>query len=521
VNVVSMNGILDKSRTVAGPGFNRWLVPPAALAIHLCIGEVYGFSVFNKPLSQAIGITTSAPGDWSIPALGWIFSLAILCLGLAAAFCGRWVETAGPRTAMVTAAALFGGGLVVGGLGVAVHQLWLLYLGYGVIGGCGLGIGYISPVKTLISWFPDRPGLATGTAIMGFGGGALIGAPLAVLLMKHFSGPASTGAAPTMIVMGVAYFLFMLIGAAIVRTPAPGWSPPGHVEAAESVGMVTAKNVTVSDAVRTPQFWLLWAMLCLNVTAGIGVLGQASLMIQEMFPERFPHGTVAAVAAAAIAASGFVGLLSIFNMLGRIAWASGSDFLGRKRTYAIFFALGTVLYALVPWTGRTHDLVLFVLFYGIILSMYGGGFATIPAYLKDVFGSENVGAIHGRLLTAWSAAGILGPVLVNYIREYQLAHGVDKADAYSVTMYVMAVLLVAGFACNYFMRPISNQAILKDATASAEPVAASPATTASRPASGSNALALAAAWAVVTIPLLWGVWLTLVNVAHLFAPPAS
>jgi MFS family permease len=514
-------GVLDKSRTVARPGFNRWLVPPAALAIHLCIGEVYGFSVFNKPLSQLIGITQPAPGDWSIPALGWIFSIAIVCLGLAAAFGGKWVETAGPRKAMVAAAVLFGGGLIVGSLGVQLHQLWLLYAGYGVIGGCGLGIGYISPVKTLITWFPDRPGLATGTAIMGFGGGALIGSPLAVLLMKHFAGPTSTGVGPAMLVMGIVYFFFMMIGAAIVRTPAPGWSPPGHVERTESATMITHKNVSVSDAMKTPQFWLLWAMLCFNVTAGIGVLGQASLMIQEMFPARFPHGTDAAVAAAALAAAGFVGLLSIFNMLGRIGWASASDFLGRKTTYAIFFALGTVLYFLVPWTGRTQNLGLFITFYAIILSMYGGGFATIPAYLKDIFGSDNVGAIHGRILTAWSAAGVFGPVLVNYIRQYQLDHGVAKADAYSVTMYVMAALLVLGLICNFCMSAIRDQSILKDSVAD-ETSAAAVVTATSEAATegGAQTFELVAVWTIVLIPLAWGVWVTLTNVMHFFAPPA-
>jgi MFS family permease len=453
-----MMNFLSQESAVAKPGYSRWMVPPAALAVHLCIGQAYAFSVFNKPLSQLIGISAPAPGDWTIPQLGWIFSIAIVCLGLSAAFLGPWVERVGPRRTMFTAALLFGGGLIISAAGVAAHQLWLIYFGYGVVGGCGLGIGYISPVSTLIKWFPDRPGLATGCAIMGFGGGALIGAPLAVTLMKHFATAASTGVAMTMLVMGIVYLCFMMIGAAIVRVPAPGWLPAGYTPptaADETRKMVTIHNVTAAEAVKTPQFWLLWWVLCLNVTAGIGVLGQASLMIQEMFPARFPHDTEIAVAASAAAASGFVGLLSIFNMLGRISWASASDYLGRKNTYAIFFVLGTLLYALVPWTGKTHNLPLFILFYGIILSMYGGGFATIPAYLKDIFGSIQVGAIHGRLLTAWSAAGVFGPVLVNYIRQYQLDHGVAKADAYSVTMYVMAGLLVVGFFCNFAMTSLN------------------------------------------------------------------
>jgi len=455
----AMMNFLDKAHSFAKPGYSRWMVPPAALAVHICIGQAYAFSVFNKPMSQLLGITVAGPGDWSITALGWIFSIAIVFLGLSAAFGGAWVERVGPRKAMFTSALLFGGGLLIASGGVALHQLWIVYLGYGVVGGCGLGIGYISPVSTLIKWFPDRPGLATGCAIMGFGGGALIGAPLAVSLMKHYSSATDTGVMMTMLTMGIIYLCFMMIGPTIVRAPAPGWAPAGYVAPTavdETRSMITVHNVTANQAIKTPQFWLLWGVLFLNVTAGIGVLGQASLMIQEMFPARFPHDTAIAVAASAAAASGFVGLLSIFNMLGRISWASASDFLGRKKTYAIFFLLGIVLYALVPWTGKTHNLLLFVVFYLIILSMYGGGFSTIPAYLRDIFGTLQVGAIHGRLLTAWSAAGIAGPFLVNYIRQYQLDQGVAKADAYSVTMYIMAGLLVVGFFCNLAMKPLNE-----------------------------------------------------------------
>jgi MFS family permease len=452
-----VSDFLDRSHSIAAPGFSRWLVPPAALCIHLCIGQAYALSVFNKPMSQLIGITAPAPGDWTIPALGWIFSIAIAILGLAAAFGGQWVEDVGPRKAMFAAALFFCGGLFVAGGGVALHQLWPVYLGYGVIGGIGLGLGYISPVSTLVKWFPDRPGLATGTAIMGFGGGALIGAPLAVNLMKFYSTPTSNGVAAAMLTMGAIYLCFMLIGAFIVRVPAPGWKPDGYVAPTQSVGMVTAENVLVGQAVRTPQFYLLWAVLFLNVTAGIGVLGQASLMIQEMFPARFPHDTEAVTAASAAAAAGFVGLLSIFNMGGRIFWASISDFIGRKMTYAIFFLLGAALYASVPALGHAGNLALFIAFYMVILSMYGGGFATIPAYLRDLFGVANVGAIHGRLLTAWAAAGVAGPVLVNYIRQYQIDHGVAKADAYSVTMYLMAGLLIVGFICNLLVRPVDSR----------------------------------------------------------------
>jgi len=444
---MSALSILDREKTVAPAGFNRWLVPPAALCIHLCIGEVYAFSVFNLPLIKLIGLTKSAPGDWSLADVGWIFSVAILFLGLAAAFTGSWLDRAGPRKAMTASALCFGGGFIVGSFGVSLHNLPLLFLGYGVLGGCGLGLGYISPVRTLITWFPDRPGMATGLAIMGFGGGAMIASPLSVLLMHHYATPTDLGVAPTFITMGVIYAVFMLIGAAIVRVPAPGWRPAGYVPAAISSRLITSNNVDVGTAVRTPQFYLLWAVLFLNVTAGIGVLSQASPMIQEMF-----KGTVTPVTAA-----GFVGLLSLFNMAGRFVWASASDKIGRKATYFIFFLLGLLLYASVPTIARAGSVAGFVLCYGLILSMYGGGFATIPAYLKDLFGTKNVGAIHGRLLTAWAAAGVLGPVLVDYIRQYQISNGVDKADAYSVTMYIMAGLLALGAVCNYLVTPVANR----------------------------------------------------------------
>jgi MFS family permease len=457
---------LDRSHTVAKPGFSRWLVPPAALCIHLCIGQAYALSVFTKPLTQFFGITAPGPGDWSVVQVGWIFSIAILFLGLSAAFLGKWVEDVGPRKAMFASACCFAGGFLVASAGVAIHSIWLVYLGYGVIGGIGLGIGYISPVSTLIKWFPDRPGLATGTAIMGFGGGALIGAPLAVYLMSYFHTATSTGVPQTMITMGIVYFVFMMVGMVIVRVPAPGWKPAGYVAPPPSE-RVTNRNVVASEAIRTPQFYLLWGVLFLNVTAGIGILGQASLMIQEMFPARFPHITPEQTAASAVAAAGFVGLLSLFNMGGRIFWASMSDFLGRRNTYMIFFALGAVLYALVPTFGNMGSIPLFVLAYVIILSMYGGGFATIPAYLKDMFGGIEVGAIHGRLLTAWSAAGLVGPNLVTYIREYQIAHGVAKADAYSTVVYVMAGLLVIGFICNFMVKAVGERHYVETKTQTA------------------------------------------------------
>src|SRR5271163_2411520 len=442
---------LDRAHTVAEPGFNRWMVPPAALCIHLCIGQVYAFSVFNLPMSKLIGITASAPDDWKLTELGWIFTIGIVMLGLSAAFCGRWVEEGGPRRAMFTAALCFGGGFLISAYGVYIHNIWVVYFGYGFVGGIGLGLGYISPVSTLIKWFPDRPGMATGMAIMGFGGAAFIASPLSVWLMAHYSTPTHVGVAETFITLGIVYFIFMMVGAFIVRVPAPGWKPEGYTPPVVAQKLITKNDVYVYDAIKTPQFWLIWWVLCLNVTAGIGVLGQASAMSQEMFP-----GKVSVTAAA-----GFVGLLSLFNMLGRFFWASTSDVIGRKNTYFCFFAIGTVLYILVPWTGEIHSVTLFVLAFLVIISMYGGGFATVPAYLKDMFGTRYVGAIHGWLITAWSAAGVFGPVLVNYIRQYQIDNGVPKAQAYNVTMYVMAGLLVIGFICNFMIKAVHDRFHMK------------------------------------------------------------
>jgi MFS family permease len=444
---MSLLSRLDREHSVAGPGFNRWLVPPAALCVHLCIGSAYALSVFSLPMTRLLGITTSTPDDWKLTQLGWIFSIAIIVLGVSSAVTGSWLDRAGPRKAMLAAAACFGGGFIVAALGVELHQLWIVYLGYGVLGGCGLGIGYISPVKTLMTWFPDRPGMATGMAIMGFGGGAMIASPLSVLLMKHFSTPTHIGVAETFLVLGVVYFGFMAVGSAIVRVPAQGWAPAGYVARTQAGRMVTTGEVTLERAVRTPQFVLLWLVLCLNVTAGIGVLGQASAMIQETFT-----GQITPVAAA-----GFVGLLSLFNMGGRFFWASVSDYLGRKTTYSIFFVLGIALYAAVPSAAHIHSVALFVAFYCVILSMYGGGFATMPAYLRDVFGTRFVGAIHGRVLTAWSVAGVLGPVLVNYISAYEVTHGVARADSYAFTMYIMAGLLALGLVCNLLMHAVDSR----------------------------------------------------------------
>ncbi len=486
-----MAGWLAKERILAPPGFNRWLVPPAALAIHLSIGMAYGFSVFWLPLSKAVGITQSvacpaAMGffarlfattcDWKISTLGWMYTLFFVFLGSSAAVFGRWVERQGPRQAGVVAAFCWGGGFLISALGVHLHQIWLLWIGSGVIGGCGLGLGYISPVSTLIKWFPDRRGMATGMAIMGFGGGAMIGSPLADMLMNHFKTASSVGVKETFIAMGLIYFVAMLCGAFGYRLPAPGWQPAGWTPPARHANpMITHAHVPVDRAWSTPQFWLLWAVLCMNVSAGIGVIGMASPMLQEVFGGKLigVPGALSDLAEnqrsqVATIGAGFAALLSLFNIAGRIFWASLSDFLGRKPTYFIFFSLGILLYALAPFAGRIGSVALFVSIFCVILTMYGGGFATIPAYLADLFGTLHVGAIHGRVLLAWSTAGILGPVLVNYIREYQIDRGVPPASAYNTTMYILAGLLVIGFVCNLAVRPVAERHYLTDEQLSQE-----------------------------------------------------
>ncbi len=535
-------GLLARERTIAGSAFNRWLVPPAALAIHLCIGMAYGFSVFWLPLSKAIGISkpvacpaeaglfsylTTTSCDWKVPLLQtWIYGLFFVFLGSSAAIWGGWLERVGPRRAGVVAAFCWCGGILVMALGVAQHQLWIIWLG-AALGGIGLGIGYISPVSTLIKWFPDRRGMATGMAIMGFGGGAMIGAPLADRLMKHFASASSVGVTEALLVLALIYFVFMMGGAFGYRLPPENWKPSGWNPDSVRRPLVTSNQVHLNVAWRTPQFWLLWAVLMLNVSAGIGILSMASPLLQEVFGGRLigvnaAYDQLSATQLGAITAiaAGFTGLLSLFNILGRIFWASLSDRIGRKSTYSVFFLLGITLYASIPWTASSGTLALFVLFFSIILSMYGGGFSTIPAYLSDLFGTKMVGAIHGRLLTAWSTAGVLGPLLVGYIRQYQLDHGVPKSQVYSITMYILAGLLAVGFLCNLLVRPVDAAHYMTPAqlaqldaeqhVAAAVPGAAVPQGVAS------PGWLVAAAWAAVGIPIAWGIWMTLQKAAVLF-----
>jgi MFS family permease len=557
-----------KESIVARPGFNRWLVPPASIAIHLCIGSVYAWSIFNPALQRELGVVGSSAGDWSLQGVIWIFSVAIVCLGLSAAIAGRWLEKVGPRCVGVTAALLWGGGFLIGALGIKLHLLWLIYLGYGVMGGCGLGLGYVSPVSTLIRWFPDRRGMATGMAIMGFGGGAMIGGPLKRWLLKKYAvapdrlgaedeltlitengiryaetaagkqeviipsaadltatfgdqleagvyavGTGNTGATAAFVTLGILYLVVMTIASFAYRVPAEDWTPKGWTppNGTQKKSMVTHHDVSISQAMRTPQFYLLWIVLCMNVTAGIGVIGVAKTMIGEIFGSHLD-----AASRENFFFVNYVLMISVFNMVGRFFWATISDWIGRKSTYTIFFILGCALYLSIPWSAANAGVSVmstsFVAFYAatmIIFTMYGGGFATVPAYLADLFGSKFVGAIHGRLLTAWATAGVLGPLAIAQLRESSInaeiknlvakidpASFKDKFGApiekltelvaaktvtvqslleiapegtidptptlYNTTMYSMAALLVIGFFANMLVKPVDAKHHLPD-----------------------------------------------------------
>ena len=508
---------LDRNHTIAKPGFSRWMVPPAALCVHLCIGQAYAFSVFNLPMTKLIGITQSAPDDWKLTELGWIFSIAIFFLGVSSAVFGRWVEEGGPRRAMFTAALCWAGGFFISAIGVYIHNLWLVYLGYGVLGGmrarhrlhlAGLDADQMVPRP---SRHGDRHG-HHGLRRRRLHRLAAVGLADEQVHHRHHVGVAET------FIVARRRLLRLHDRRLDHRARAGAGLEAGRLFAADAVdGLITTNDVFVYDALKTPQFWLIWWILCLNVTAGIGVLGQASAMSQEMFP-----GHITPVAAA-----GFVGLMSLFNMGGRFFWASTSDYIGRKNTYFVFMVLGFLLYCTVPYTGSIGSVVAFVCCFLVIISMYGGGFATVPAYLRDMFGTRYVGAIHGLLLTAWSMAGIFGPVLVNYIREYNVTHGVPKAQAYNITMYIMAGLLVIGFICNFLVKAVHHRFHMQP-DHEAERARSKSAPPANRPAhkeeqhgkrksaKGTTTLQLVLAWGFVGIPLTLGVLQTLVNSMKLF-----
>ena len=563
----NMFSFLMKDKILAPEGYNRWRVPPASIAIHLCIGSVYAWSIFNPALIKELGVVSSSADDWTLSSVIWIFSVAIVFLGLAAAIAGKWLEDVGPRCVGVTAAFLWGGGFVVGSIGILTHQLWLIYLGYGVFGGCGLGLGYVSPVSTLIRWFPDRRGMATGMAIMGFGGGAMIGAPLKRFLLEHYAkapeylgvesavsliteggrrfaevagekievvvasaseaakmavpgdagvyvvGTGNTGAAGAFLTLGIIYFIVMIVAAFQYKVPAAGWAPKGYKPPSKdesTTKMKTLNNVHINQAIKTPQFYKLWIVLCFNVSAGIGVIGVAKTMMTEIFGSA-PSGSEMATMVTAGFAGTYVLMISVFNMCGRIIWASLSDLIGRKNTYHCFFVIGTLLYLSIPFTAGAVSvdpkIMYLVMFYAatmIIFTMYGGGFATIPAYLADMFGTMHVGGIHGRLLTAWSTAGVIGPVAITELRKLSVSNSLndlltkvdpvmflDKFGApieqvnelikaktvtisklmeivpagtidptpslYNTTMYAMACLLVIAFFSNLLIKPVNKK----------------------------------------------------------------
>ncbi len=554
-------GLLDKEHTIAGNGFNRWLVPPAALAIHLCIGMAYGFSVFWKPLGNAllgadgIPLASCAAGavtfgdklagtaralfatdcNWTQFDLGWMYTLFFVVLGCSAAIWGGWLERAGPRKAGLVSAVCWCGGLLISALGVQQHQLWMMWLGSGVIGGIGLGLGYISPVSTLIKWFPDRRGMATGMAIMGFGGGAMIGSPLATLLMAKFATATDPGVWQTFVTLAAIYAVFMFAGAFGYRVPPTGWKPAGWEPPPPSQKVMIAQNhVHLKNAHKTPQFWLLWIVLCMNVSAGIGIIGAASPMLQETFGGALigqpdlgiaalkdsPDLLKAAVAIGAIGA-GFVGLISLFNIGGRFFWASSSDHLGRKPTYVIFFVLGIALYVLASLAAGWKSMPVFVACFCVIASMYGGGFATIPAYLADMFGTQFVGAIHGRLLTAWSTAGILGPVVVNYMHDIRLEEKVPYDQIYGPIFYVLAAMLVVGLIANLLVRPVADRYFMSADELAHEKKLAHEKSAKVDGKGGAqddhrNPAFVWFAWLAVGIPLAYGIWVTLQKSATLF-----
>jgi MFS family permease len=532
-------GLFDRERTIADARFNRWLAPPAALAIHLCIGMAYGFSVFWLPMSKLLpgagscaahgflGELTASSCNWSVADVTHIFETFIAMLGVSAAIWGGWLERAGPRKAGFIAALCWGGGLALGGFGVSIHQLWLVFLGCGLIGGIGQGLGYITPVSTLIKWFPDRRGMATGLAIMGYGGGAMIGSPLAVWLMARFAHNGVPDVATTLMVLGVVYFVVMTVGAFSLRVAPSGWRPAGWAPPAAAAGtsMITRRHVHLSRAWKTPQFWLIWGVLGLNVTAGIAMISMASPMFQEVFGGRLlglgAHAVLTEAQKAAIvaAAAGLVGLISLFNSLGRIFWASLSDVLGRKNTYYVLFIVGAALYALLPTWGHLGLPILFVASVCIILTLYGGGFATLPAYLADIFGAQMVGAIHGRLITAWSVAGVVGPALIAGLREVQLKNGVPKNLVYDGTLYIMAALLLCGLLCNLLVRPVNENAYMSDEALAHEralqheAVVAADAQSAAR---GRFGLSGVLAWLAVGLAFAIGLYIALQKAAPLF-----
>lgn len=398
---------------------NRWLIAASAVGIHLSIGSVYAWSVFAKPIVSRCG--------WEFREVQFTFSIAIFFLGLSAALLGQYVERRGPRRAGTLASVFFG--LGIAGSGVAIHAdcLVLLYLCYGVLGGIGLGMGYIVPVSTLVKWFPDRRGLATGLAIMGFGFASLISSPIIERLIM------TVGLANTFFLMGLAYFVVMFLSSQYLAPPAPGWMPEGYVHMPVSARTKRIREdpwqLTAREAVRTRRFYWLWLMLFINVTCGIAVISVASPMAQE------------AVGMTPCQAAAMVGLIGLFNGGGRIAWASLSDYIGRANTYTAFFGIQLAAFLVLP---KAANALLFEALLFLIMTCYGGGFACIPAFIGDLFGTKQLAAIHGCTLTAWAAAGLIGPVFAAWVRQ--------TTGSYSGTLSVFLVLFALALLISMVIR---------------------------------------------------------------------
>ena len=509
--------VLDREHTVAAHSYNRWLIPPAALAVHLCIGQAYATSVYKNSLVSHF--------DASLTSIGFVFSIAIVMLGLSAAVFGTWVDRVGPRRAMFTAASCWGAGFLIGGLGISTGQLWLLYLGYGVIGGIGLGIGYISPVSTLIRWFPDRPGLATGMAIMGFGGGAMVAAPASRELLGFYDGAydptdatslADGGALTGLFVtLGIVYFLIMMIGVANIRVPPPGWKPEGFDPATVAAKpMMTEHDVSAAEAIKTRQFWLLWTVLFCNVTAGIGILEQAAPMIQDFFRDG-----VGGDSSVTIAAAGGLRRRAVVVQHGRSVRLVEHLRLSRPQTNLLVLPrLGSRdLCPTGPDQGQGRaDLTVRARrddHLHVVRRRLRRPSRPICPICSGVF---QVGAIHGRLLTAWAAAGVAGPLIINGFLDRAGGPGTLTADAYRPALFTMVGILVVGFLANLLISPVDARHHTDRGEAKAQ--AAEERETALETEQDEPAtvgIRLVLSWGVVSLMLMYGVYETVVTALNL------
>jgi len=396
---------------------NRWFMALAAMAIHISIGSVYAWSVYVNPIQSTM--------NWTLTDVTITFSIAIFFLGLSAALMGKFVERKGPRVAATLAAVLFGLGTVGSGLAIYLESKLLLYFTYGVLGGAGLGIGYISPVSMLVKWFPDRRGMATGLAIMGFGFASAISGPAIKILID------AVGVSSTFYILGSIYFIIMFTAAQYLANPPEGYMP-AHFTAAINAGKKKLKedlvNITRDEAMKTARFYGLWIMLFINVTCGIAIISVASPLLQEV------------IGISALAAASAVGLMGIFNGAGRIMWASVSDYLTRPVVFILFFVTQIIAFYLLT---TVTSVLLFTILVYYIMTCYGGAFASVPAYIGDIFGTKELGAIHGYILTAWALAGLAGPIIIAYVK--------DTTGSYPGTLYVFVGLFVVALITSILM----------------------------------------------------------------------